>query len=206
MKKLNHKTLGNCLVAVGSLSLLAALPACGPTLLVGAGAGTVDVATQDRGIGGALSDTGIKANIDKLWLEKDSSLFSNVGIAVQNGQVLLTGSVPTKKARNEAERLAKQVEGVKKVFNEIQVGEPHSFGDASNDVWISTKVRANMVATQGLHSNNYSVTTFNGVVYLMGIAQNQQELNKAIQVARSVEGVRRVISHVALKTTPAPIK
>lgn len=195
MTQLNYKIFGTCVGIFGSLSLLSG---CAP-VLIGAGAGTVDVATQDRGIGGTLNDTGIKAKIDQALLEKDNSLFANVGLAVQNGQVLLTGSVPTQKARMEAGAIARKVEGVRAVFNEIKVGDPHSFGDAASDVWISTKVRTVMVGTADLHSNNYSVTTFNGVVYLMGIAQNQQELNRAIAVAKSVEGVKKVVSHVTIK-------
>ncbi len=195
MNKFNYKIFGTCIGIFGSLSFLSG---CAP-LLIGAGAGTVDVATQDRGIGGALNDTGIKAKIDQALLERDNSLFANVGLAVQNGQVLLTGSVPTQKARMEAAAITSKVKGVTAVFNEIKVGEPHSFGDASDDVWISTKVRTAMVGTANLHSNNYSVTTFNGVVYLMGIAQNRQELNKAIEVAKSVTGVQKVVSHVAVK-------
>lgn len=190
------KFLGSCLSFVSSFVLLTG---CEPTLLVGAGAGAVDVATQDRGPGGILSDTDIRAKIDSLWIQKGSGLFTHVGLSVQNGQVLLTGSVPTAEARNQAEKLAWEVKGVKAIFNEIQVGEPHSFGDASNDVWISTKVRSELIATKGIHSNNYSVTTFNGVVYLLGVAQNQQELNKALWVIKSIKGVKNVISHMTVK-------
>ncbi len=197
MKRINYKTIGSCLGLVGSLSVL--LSACGPAALVGGGAGGVDIATQDRGATGVLSDTDIRAQIDSLWLQKDPSLFSHVGLAVQNSHVLLTGSVLTPKARAEAVHLAWQVKGVKAVYDEIKVGEAHSFGDGADDVWISTKVRASLVGKGGIHSNNYSVTTFNGVVYLMGIAQNQQELTRAIKVAKSIKGVKNVISHMDVK-------
>lgn len=196
MAHLNHKFYRTSVGLIGSLALLTA---CEPVAIGGAGAGVVDVATQDRGIKGTLSDTNIRTKIDALWLQKSGSLFANVGLAVQNGQVLLTGSVLTPETRAEAARLAWEVRGVTAVFNEIKVGEPHSFKDASNDVWISTKVRSALVATENIHSNNYSVTTFNGVVYLMGIAQNQQELNRAINVITNIKGVRKVISHMIVK-------
>lgn len=192
----HHKYLGTCLCLIGSLSLL---PSCAPVAIGGAGAGVVDVATQDRGIKGTLNDTNIRTQINSLFLKQSGHLFANVGLAVQNGQVLLTGSVLTAENRAEAARLVWQVKGVVSVFNEIKVGEPHSFGDASYDVWISTKVRSALIATENIHSNNYSVTTFNGVVYLMGIAQNQQELNRAINVAKNIKGVKKVISYMIIK-------
>ena len=42
----------------------------------------------------------------------------------------------------------------------------------------------------------------NGTVYLMGIAQNQAELNRVKNHARGLDYVRRVISHVRLKKPP----
>ena len=192
---INHKIVGSCLGIVSALSLLTG---CGPAL-VGTGAGVVDVATQERGIKGTLNDTDIRSHIDTALAQKSTTLFSNISLAVQNGHVLLAGSVPTSQARKEAVKIAWQVKGVNAVYNEIKVGEPHSFGDGAEDVWIATKVRTKLVATEHIHSNNYSVTTFNGVVYLMGIAQSQEELDHAIQVAKSVEGVKKVISHVQIK-------
>lgn len=192
---LHLKLFGNSLMFVGGLSLLSA---CGPTL-IGTGSSVVDVATQDRGAKGVLSDTEIRAKIDALWIQKSPTLFTNIGLGVQDGCVLLTGSVSTSKAREEAATLAGQVRGVKVVYDEIKIGEPHSFGDRAEDMWISTKVRTELLTTTGIHSNNYSVTAFNGVVYLIGIAQNQQELKQALQIIKNIKGVKKVISHMQVK-------
>ena len=192
---IRSKIFGNSLLVLGSLSLL---NACAPTL-IGTGSSVVDVETQDRGAKGILSDTEIRAQIDAAWIQKNPSLFTNLGLEVQNGCVLLTGSVPTSKAREEAATLAGQVRGVKVVYDEIKIGEPHSFGDRAEDMWISTKVRTELLTTTGIHSNNYSVTAFNGVVYLIGIAQNQQELKQALQIIKNIKGVKKVISHMQVK-------
>ncbi|MBS0186285.1 MAG: BON domain-containing protein [Proteobacteria bacterium] len=192
---ITYKIIESCLCFVGGLSLLSG---CGPAL-VGGGAGVVDMATQDRGVEGVLSDTEIRSKIDAAWLQKDPKLFTHIGLAVQDGYVLLTGSVLDSKTRAEAVILAWQVKGVKAVYDEIKVGEPHSFENAANDTWISTKVRASLIGANGIHSNNYSVTTFNGDVYLLGIAQNQQELRRAIQIAKSIKGVRNVVTHMQVK-------
>jgi len=189
------KIFPNSLVFIGSLSLL---NACAPTLIE-TGSSVVDVETQDRGAKGVFNDTEIRAQIDAAWLRKSPSLFINLGLEVQNGCVLLTGSVTNSKAREEAAILAGQVKGVKAVYDEIKIGEPHSFGDKAEDMWISTKIRTELFATSGIHSNNYSITTFNGVVYLIGIAQNQQELKNALQIIKEIKGVKKIVNHMEIK-------
>jgi osmotically-inducible protein OsmY len=49
---------------------------------------------------------------------------------------------------------------------------------------------------------NYSVVTVNGVIYLMGLAQNQDEIDRVMDYARAIRYVRDVVSHVLVKTDP----
>jgi osmotically-inducible protein OsmY len=46
---------------------------------------------------------------------------------------------------------------------------------------------------------NYSIETVNGIVYLIGIAQNQEELDRVIAHARAIDYVRQIKSHVRVK-------
>lgn len=187
----------------GSLCTLALLPfisGCVPVAIFGVGVAAIDMSTQERGIKGTYTDTEIRAKINSLWFDKDiDDLYRNVHLAVQNGYVLLTGNVPTEDVRMEAVKLAWQAKGVKEVFNELKIAPPQPLGSSLEDVWISTKLRSTLVVEQNINSNNYSITTFEGVVYLMGIAQNQEELSKVIAIAKDIRGVQNVISHVQMK-------
>jgi osmotically-inducible protein OsmY len=49
---------------------------------------------------------------------------------------------------------------------------------------------------------NYTVDVVNGVVYLMGIAQSQDELDRVVAHARDIGNVKRVVSHIVLKNDP----
>jgi hypothetical protein len=49
---------------------------------------------------------------------------------------------------------------------------------------------------------NYSIDTVQAVVYLMGVAQNQAELDKVMSYARTVPYVKQVVSYVKLAGTP----
>ena len=50
---------------------------------------------------------------------------------------------------------------------------------------------------------NYAIDTVNGTVYLMGVAQNEWELSLVSNHARSLDYVRRVVSHVRIKSDTA---
>lgn len=188
---------------IGSLVILSGLgvllTGCAPIAIFGVGATAIELSAQERGMSGTFSDTDIRAQINKLWFEKSVELYSHVLLAVQDGYVLLTGSVATEEDQLEAVKLAWQARGVKDVFNEIKIGKPQSVGAGLDDTWISTKIRSALIFEEGLYSSNYSVTTFDGVVYLMGIAQNPEELDKAIHIAKDTRGVKNVVSHVMIK-------
>ena len=59
--------------------------------------------------------------------------------------------------------------------------------------------RGKLLVDSDVLSINYSVETVNGTVYLLGIAQDEAELARVTEHARSIEDVKRVVSHVVLK-------
>ena len=179
------------------------LGACAP-VVIGAGATAGVAASQERGFKGAIADTEIRLEINHLWLQESISLYSKVNLQVQEGRVLLTGQVPNPEARVTAVRLAWQAEGVREVINEIEVGDTSSLLDAARDQWISARLRARLLADREIASINYSIETVNAAVYLIGVAQNQAELDRAIAHAREISYVRRVVDYLRLKTDPAP--
>jgi osmotically-inducible protein OsmY len=173
---------------------------------VGAGATAGVAATEERGIKGAVSDTGIRAEINHYWLQKDEKLFINCNLQVQEGRVLVTGAVKDPDTRAEAIQLAWKAKGVREVINEIEVTNEGGFGNYARDTAIVTELRSKLLFAKDIQSVNYSIESVNGVVYMLGVAQNQTELDKAINIARNVNYVRRVVSHVLLKDDPRRFK
>ncbi len=183
------------------LAASASLPlgACAP-VVIGAGVVAGVAATQERGIEGVASDTNIRLQINRLWFEESTSLYRKINLQVQEGRVLLTGQVPAPEARVTAVRLAWQPEGVAEVINEIQIGDKSSLSDAARDEWIAAQLRARLVGDAAIASINYSIEAVNGSVYLIGVAQNQAELDRVLAYARNIRYVRRVLNYMRLKT------
>ncbi len=71
-----------------------------------------------------------------------------------------------------------------------------------NDTWITTKVKADLLTTSDVSGLELNVETVNGVVSLSGDVDSQEEADRAIAVARGIEGVIRVDSS-AIRVRPA---
>lgn len=170
--------------------------------LVGAGATAGVAVAQEGGIKRAWTDAGIQAEINKLWFEYDVDTFAKLDLTVNQGRVLITGVVQNPEARVEAVRLAWQPKGVKQVINEIRVAKGGGVTGYARDTWITTRLRSLITFDRNIQSVNYSIDTVQGTVYLMGSAQNQQELNRVIEKARTIPDVKQVVSYVKLLGRP----
>lgn len=177
--------------------LLAALTAgCSPVgVAVGAGAAGVTASQTEKGFRNTVDDARIRAKLNGIFLSEDVDLYRAVGFTVDQGRVLLTGNVPTPEARVEAVRLTWGVDGVSEVINEIAVTDRSSLSDQSRDVWIATQVRGRLLVDDAIASINYSIDVVNKVVYVMGLARSEAELNRVLGHAREVADVRRVVNH-----------
>ena len=88
------------------------------------------------------------------------------------------------------------------MINEIEVTDEGGIGAYARDTAIVTELRSKLLFGKDIQSVNYSIESVNGVVYILGVAQDQAELDKAIDIARNVRYVRRVVSHVLMKDDP----
>jgi osmotically-inducible protein OsmY len=185
------------------LILASPLGACStPGLVLGAGASGAVAAAEERGIGGSLTDSRIKAMINFNLLEEDRILFKGLSTAVYEGRVLLTGIARSVEKRDAAVRVAWQTSGVKEVINEIVVDPSGNSGTFVSDTWIATRLRTKLMFDRDIESINYTIDTLRGTVHVLGVAQHQDEMEKVLAHARNLSSVRKVVNHVILKTDP----
>jgi hyperosmotically inducible protein len=157
-----------------------------------------------HGTGAATDDSAIIEEINSR-LVGDPRL-ANTVIRVQsvNGTVVLSGNVPTDEARQAAEEVAQQVEGVTRVDN--QLSSPSSARTikerseetlqrterVASDSWITTKIRSTLLADPITRGMNIGVKTMDGVVSLSGRVETQAEYDRTMQLASGIKGVKRV--------------
>lgn len=72
-------------------------------------------------------------------------------------------------------------------------------GEYFDDSVITTKVKTAIFQEPTLKSSEISVETFKGVVQLSGFVSSEADIDKATEVARSVEGVKSVKNALQVK-------
>lgn len=179
-----------------ALPLALSLGGCG--LIVGAGAATGLAAMDERGVEGVARDSKISTAISTQLFSKDTSTWAKLGVEVYEGRVLLTGATQNTPAHAEVVRIAWSVDGVKDVIDEIQ-DAPVSLFDTINDTGITSELLTKMTFDKLVYTVNYKVETVGGVIYLLGTAQNQAELDRVVGYARDIRYVKNVKSHVRIK-------
>jgi hyperosmotically inducible protein len=157
-------------------------------------------------LGTAISDTAITAKVKAKFASDSRLKDTNIDVETANGVVHLSGSAPSMKVKRTATDLAKNVDGVVDVSNRIVTPEgaevssmeakSKSAGDkterVASDSWITTKVKAALLADHRTKGTEISVKTVNKVVHLTGNVGSQQEIDSAKQIARGIKHVKSV--------------
>ena len=153
---------------------------------------------QDKTLGESLDEATSGTAIKTQLLGGGIQKFGEVDVEVADHFVLLSGRVPTEADKAEAERIAWTVKSVNEVANELVVGN-RDIGRDANDFWITQQVRARLLADQAIKGVNYNVQVNSAVVYLLGLAQSEDELRRAAEQASNVKGVAKVVSYVKVR-------
>lgn len=74
-----------------------------------------------------------------------------------------------------------------------------STGEYIDDTWITTKVKAALIADPVAKARDVKVETFKGIVQLSGFVDSREAMDQAVIVARSIEGVRSVENNMSIK-------
>jgi osmotically-inducible protein OsmY len=183
------------------LAFIPLLSGCVWVAATGAVAG-VSAARQERTIGNAIDDVRIKTTLDGKLAKDSPGLYLSVSTTVVEGRVLLAGRVSKPEDRLNATRVAWSVEGVRKVDNDIEVSDFFGWLDGPADFIMRTQLAATLLADESIKDVNYTTDVVHGVVYLMGVAQDKDELERVVAHAEKVNGVKRVENYVVLKSDP----
>lgn len=197
-----------------SVAALTVLAGCGPLIVGGTAATTALVATDRRTAGEQVEDKAIEMKV----ASEMRNLFGdakNVRINAYSyaGQVLLVGDVPSEQEKQRAGQAAEKVEKVKRVVNQLRVGDLTPVSVRTNDAWLSSKVRTTLINTKDVPFRTINVTTERGIVYLQGKV-TEQEGQRAGIAASAVSGVNKVVKlfeivspeSVQQAGSPAPIQ
>ena len=173
---------------------------CSPANVLATGGGSAMVVAEgERSLGTVIDDATIKVNIAAKFLSSDDNLFVDINTSVLEGRVLLTGLVDNQEIRIDAVRLVWEVEGVREIINEIEIGNRSTLKDYASDLWINTQARAVAAKTIGIKAITYNFETIQGKIYIAGITKKSDQLDELVSALKNIKGVSEIVNYVIIK-------
>ena len=174
---------------------------CTHVVVGGAASGGI-ILVQERTTEQAAKDILIKTKLEEAFFSENyDEIFSKIKVIVFEGKVLLVGTVKHKTAKETANKLAWQISNVDEVADYIVIGKENVI-DYLKDTRISLEFRARLLTDKDVSEVNYTSTTENRVLYIIGVAQDEKELEKVISHATAVPGVKKIVNLVLDKNSP----
>jgi hyperosmotically inducible protein len=204
--KVRSKALVQGLALAGAVSILMA--GCGnreeqapapvaSTMAPTASTGTPPTATT---VGTEIDDSVVTARVKSALLaDKDIKSFE-IKVETHKGRVQLSGFVDTQARIDNAVALTRNVEGVKGVDNGMTLKDGKAtVGNTVDDGIVTAKVKSALLADPDVKSFDIAIVTRKGEVQLSGYVDNQVQVNRAIDIARRIEGVQNVNNEMIIK-------
>jgi osmotically-inducible protein OsmY len=173
------------------LAAAALAAGCAPVLIGATGTLAFTTIEDRRRTGVQFDDQTIENRAASRIVERYGDKV-HVNTTSYNRVVLLTGEVPDAAAREDVEKITRAVPGVIGVSNELEVAGISSLGARTNDSFVTSKVKARFLEAGKFSPVHVKVVTENGVVYLLGVVTDT-EANDAVELTRTVAGVRKVV-------------
>jgi hyperosmotically inducible protein len=166
------------------------------TALLTAGIGCA----TNRSVGSQTDDAATTASV-KSRLVADPEVSSyEIDVDSTDGVVRLSGWVETETERAAAQRVALRTDGVRSVKNEILLGDP-SLEENVTDGVILVKVKSKLAADPDVSALDIDVDVSRGVVTLSGDVPGNAQVEEAVRLARSTDGVRSVTNKLDVTST-----
>ncbi len=151
------------------------------------------VVADDRPVGEDVGDIALYTRVKKNLSTTQSQFLLDVQVTVFQGEVLLTGALPSIDLVDQAVMAAWQDSDVRRVYNYIRLGQASEFVDTSSDAAIASGIKTQLMLTKGIKASNYKVVVESGVVYVMGLESSPEEWEAARAVIADTTGVQKII-------------
>ena len=151
-------------------------------------------------VGTEIDDTVVTTKVKSALLSDQDIKGFDIKVETRKGIVLLSGFVDNQARADRAMAVVRAVEGVKGVENNMTIKEGKlSVGNKVDDSIITTKVKSALLSDPDVKSIDIAVVTRKGEVQLSGFVDNQAQIDRAIEVTRTVEGVQGVVNQMSIK-------
>jgi hyperosmotically inducible protein len=140
-----------------------------------------------------IEDATLTAKVKSALIADPVAKAYEIDVDSKHGIVQLNGFVDSAKAREAAQRAARNVSGVKEIDNNLEIrAGGRSVEALAGDAALTTKVKAAIAADDPGLAMEVNVDSNDGEVLLSGFVANEADRARAAKAATSVHGVRQV--------------
>lgn len=148
-------------------------------------------------------DAAIKTAVLRELRSDDRVNETEIGVAVTDGVVTLTGRVETDAEKVAAQEAAHRAAGVLDVANDIMLTVPFALG--RDDTRIAQAVRDALEREPDVRAERVHTSVYDSVVTLSGTVDSAHAADVAERATRRVAGVRRVVNGLAVAGRPVDL-
>ena len=152
-----------------------------------------------RSVGTAIDDSAITMRVKSSFVADPDVSSLDITVETRKGEVQLSGFVDSQAQIDRAVDIARRTPGVSNVQNKLDLKTPASVGAKVDDAVITAKVKSALIRDEGIKALDIAVNTHHGEVQLSGFVASETQVNRATEVARTVEGVKSVDNRMSVK-------
>ena len=151
-------------------------------------------------VGTEIDDTVVTASVKSALLSDADIKSFDFKVETRKGVVMLSGFVDNQTQLDRANSLAKTVAGVTSVQNNVSLKSGSTtVGNKVDDTIVTGKVKAALIGDEVIKSTDIAVVTRKGEVQLSGFVNSQTQIDRALLIAKAVEGVTDVKNEMTIK-------
>ena len=143
----------------------------------------------------------------KSWVSINRKLkaanFDDVNIVIYEGRVLATGRVKNKQERGRVSEIVWEDVNTKEFIDEMIVStNTYNIVSMINDPSITSFATSKLLIHPKIRHYNYKITTYNNVLYILGTAYDNDEMDMVLSEIRITPSALKVVSHIRTKDHP----
>ena len=158
----------------------------------------VSIYTDPRTLGTQIDDSIMQKSLGIRIAQVNSKYIISVSTKVIDGHIFLKGTVDTVDEKILMTKLAWKIEGARSVKNNLKVKDKFSLKNEAKDLLITSQIKVALLANKKVKSVNYQINTVNQIIYIFGIAQNEEERREVINEGKQILDVKNVDATIFL--------
>ncbi len=158
----------------------------------------VTIYTDPRSLGTQIDDSIMQKSLSIRVAQVNSKYILSVSTKVIDGHIYLNGTVDTVDEKILLTKLAWKIEGARTVKNNLKVKDKFSLKNEAKDLLITSQIKVALLANKKVKSVNYQINTVNQIIYIFGIAQNEEERREVINEGKQILDVKNVDATIFL--------